>query len=47
MGMSEMTDSIVWHAMSFICAVIGGALGVAAVHQRAHRAADQPRADGE
>jgi hypothetical protein len=40
-----MTDSIGWLAASLICAVIGGALGAAVVHRRAHATADQPRAD--
>jgi|GraSoiStandDraft_25_1057303.scaffolds.fasta_scaffold2344604_1 hypothetical protein len=40
-----MTESIGWLAMSIVCAVIGGALGVAAVHHRAHAAAEQPRGD--
>ncbi|HYW25316.1 MAG TPA: hypothetical protein VE953_14200 [Terriglobales bacterium] len=42
-----MTDTIAWLAMSLICAVIGGAVGVAAVHHRAHAAAERPRADRE
>jgi hypothetical protein len=42
-----MTDSIAWLAMSLICAVIGGVIGVAAVRSRAHAAADPPRADRE
>jgi hypothetical protein len=42
-----MTESIGWLAMSLICAVIGGALGVAVVHHRAHAAIDQPRGDRE
>jgi hypothetical protein len=42
-----MTDTIAWLAVSIICAMIGGAVGVAAVHQRAHAAAERPRADGE
>jgi hypothetical protein len=42
-----MTESIGWLAMSLICALIGGALGVAAVHHRAPAATDQPRGDRE
>jgi hypothetical protein len=42
-----MTESIGWLAMSIVCAVVGGALGVAAVHLRSHAAADRPRADRE
>jgi hypothetical protein len=42
-----MTESIAWLAMSLICAVIGAAVGVAAVRNRAHAAADPPRADRE
>jgi hypothetical protein len=42
-----LTESIGLLAVSIICAVIGGALGVAAVHHRARAAADQPRADRE
>jgi len=42
-----MTESIAWLAMSLICAVIGGAIGVAAVRSRAHAAADPPRSDRE
>jgi hypothetical protein len=45
-GVVEMTESIAWLAMSLICAVIGGAVGVAAVRGRAH-AVDPPRADRE
>lgn len=42
-----MTETIGWLAMSIICAVIGGALGVAAVQHRARMAAGQPRGDRE
>lgn len=42
-----MTESIAWLAMSLVCALIGGALGVAAVREKAHAGADRPRADRE
>jgi hypothetical protein len=42
-----VTESIGWLAVSLFCAVIGGALGVAVVHRRAHASVDQPRADRE